>query len=1053
MRLDNIRIKKIICVISIIILILLFSYKNPSLARFRKGLSSNVWNGMIASKYRSGDGTINNPYIISNGDELAFFSAQLENNNYEGKYFKITNDILLNEGLFNYENDVLTYKIDSYVYYISGDKYYDNALFSGDYVGTINTLSSLDNFKGTLDGDHHVIYGYFNDQPLFTNLNGNISSLYLENAVVEGDGNISLLADIAVSSKLKNIITDGYVIGNSFVPVLDYEDDITLLNDFDNFDENILSGMVVYAKDSELSNCINKAKVFGGYLSGTLLGSGDNVEIVNAYSIGNSIAFHANLIGVITGDSTISHVYNSGIVNGGLIGYAINATLDLNNSFIVTNNYLLVDSIDSTITSTNNYYVSEGKGSNIPSTLASFNNLMNKNYLSGYYEFVNINNLTSNPQSVWVFDNNNYPLLYIDDVIYDNTELHVNTYTWNSYSYILETHIFTNNLTMLISDVDDVHITDKYYYISNNRTPLTKDELLSVQWTEYTEPLVIDTEGVYVLYAKVVDNNDYVSYLNSDILVLDNSGSDISITMENNTWNDLNDTIFYIDHDVNISVTATDVLSGVKTIEYYLSNSRVNDLESINWQTYTNSLVIDDVGEYIIYVKAVDECDYVTYASTPLIIYDGYSVSGLKPIGFSSGNRITKKSSIMFDIDYTNNKQDNIVHNLVSSQNLPLNTKITMFDKTNNKVYEYIVNNPATTYALSLFKEKGKNTDVYYSDSIVTNESFTFIIDFSGCSINSDYSDLSIYLTGTNNGVITRPTIEKQPFSISSDNNVALSHTVSTNYDGTIIYNSDSITNIPITSSVTIGSVFDTTYANMKTGLAISLVDEDDHIIDKEYLKNIIFKIGEDLYAPDMDGITRINLNTNASSNITLSIITYDGSLKLEEGTYYIKIYGYASYDGIYFGNTVTTPILIPVSVISSEKNNNYQYSFDVSNSENIVVDKNSVVNYNFSILQDGLKNPNIKVSMYKKNQLTAYNQEYTLIDLQNYTTTVLDRFIDKIYYVSRNAYSYSRTNRYNTFSFDLNTTNLEKTCYKFVFDVYSGNQKIESISKYIIIR
>ena len=94
------------------------------------------------------------------------------------------------------------------------------------------------------------------------------------------------------------------------------------------------------------------------------------------------------------------------------------------------------------------------------------------------------------------------------------------------------------------------------------------------------------------------------------------------------------------------------------------------------------------------------------------------------------------------------------------------------------------------------------------------------------------------------------------------------------------------------------------------------------------------------------------------------------------------------------------------------------------------------------------LANPNIKVSMYRKNQLTAYNQDYTLIDMQNYTQSTLDEYIESVYYVSRSAISGN-----NTFNYSLNTTNLDKTCYKFVFDLYDGNVKVESISKYIIIR
>ena len=70
-----------------------------------------------------------------------------------------------------------------------------------------------------------------------------------------------------------------------------------------------------------------------------------------------------------------------------------------------------------------------------------------------------------------------------------------------------------------------------------------------------------------------------------------------------------------------------------------------------------------------------------------------------------------------------------------------------------------------------------------------------------------------------------------------------------------------------------------------------------------------------------------------------------------------------------------------------------------------------------------------------------------------DYTEAVLDEFIDKIYYVKRNAFSYSKDKKYNVFNYQLDTSTLDKTCYKFVFDLYSGNTKVESISKYIIVR
>ena len=71
---------------------------------------------------------------------------------------------------------------------------------------------------------------------------------------------------------------------------------------------------------------------------------------------------------------------------------------------------------------------------------------------------------------------------------------------------------------------------------------------------------------------------------------------------------------------------------------------------------------------------------------------------------------------------------------------------------------------------------------------------------------------------------------------------------------------------------------------------------------------------------------------------------------------------------------------------------------------------------------------------------------------MKDYSNTQLDEYIDGFYYVSRNAVSFEN-GQYNVFDYALNTELLPKTCYKFVFDLYDGNVKIESVSKYIIVR
>jgi len=1050
--------KKIICLVIGIILILLLSFRLPTFARFKNRVSSysNVWSGNIASKYRSGNGTVDNPYIISNGEELAYFFSQLVNNDYEGVYFKLSNDILLNEGLFKYEDDLIKYIVDGNTYYVNNDKYYDNSDFSGTQVGSINSLSNLSDFKGVIDGDYHTIYGYYSSNSFFNNLSGEVTSLYIENAFVNGNGNLGILANNIVDGSISNVLVDGFLVSDNFD--LEIDNMTNLLSDYDSLDYSVLGGISAYSNNSIFINCVSKVNINGGFLSGGIIGYGDDISIVNSYNTGFLNSYSSNGIGVIKGNSVIDRVYSAGSINGGLVGYFIDSDVNISNSFIATDNNLVLDVVDSNINSINNYFVYPNRGEGITSSLVDISSLKNKNFLNSYNEFISFDDLDINPLNSWVFEDDMYPVLFIDDVINPYSELHVNTFTWNSYSPNLDVKNINTNITFMINDIDDIHITDKYYYVSNSHDGLSKSDLENVSWIPYTDIVRIDDEGFYVIYIKLVDNNGNISYINSDLLVLDNSGSDITISAFDNQWSGLNSGDVFIDHSFDLSVVATDSLSGVKSIEYYLSNSTINDMDSISWVSYDGVISVNDVGEYILYVKVTDECDFVTYASTPVIVYDGYVISNFKPLG-GSGNNITSNSSISFDISYSNNKSLSLNHNLISSILLPKNTSITMIDRINNKVYSYVINsndkfgfdvNGYASYPLTLFKEKGRVDDVYYSDSTVSNESFSFMVDFSNSNINN-YSDVSIYLEGIFDDNILRSTINKGVFNISSDDNQRLSHVISTDYDGSIVYNSDSQTDISINSLVNYSSYFDTSYFGKKIGLSIKLVDDAGNVISKDNLKNIIVMVDDLVYLPSSDNIIRVSLNTNSSVNSVLSIITHQGSSSLKDGTYYLKINPYSSFDGLYFDSVLSDSIMIPV-IVSNEKID-CDYSFDVLIDSDRIIDKGESALLNFNILQDKLDSPNIKVSMYKKDELTAYNQDYSLIDMALYTTDSLDRYIDSVYYVSRNALSYGVNGQYNLFNFNLDTSNLDKTSYKFVFDLYDGNIRVGSISKYIIVR
>ena len=1036
--------EKIVLVVLFMLFVLLLLFKSPALARFknRSLSSSNVWSGEIATKYKSGDGTINNPYIISNGEELAYFSSMLENNNYEGKYFKLINNIRINEGVFKYEDDKIEYILNDTTYYVNGSSYYDNDEFIGEPVGTLNVFPSLNNFKGYFDGDSHIIYGLYldsDDTGLFTNLSGEIDSLYISNALISGN-NSGILSNNINSGSVSNVMVDGYILSDIYTgsdSVLDFNDTHT-----------VSGGISAYSSNSTFINCINKAWIYGSFVSGGLVGYMEDSSIINGYSTSNLSSYSSNTIGIIKGTSVVDRVYNTGEINGGLFGYVIDSDFTVSNSFITTDNDLIVGVSNSNITSTNNYYTYTDRGNNLTSTLVTDSNLKDKQFLSSYSEFIDFDDLNENYLNTWVFEEDMYPVLYIDDIINPFVELNLGTYMWNSYSHILDTKQFNDNITFMISDVDDVHNYDKYYYISNSRDPLSKTDLESVSWIPYNDIVQITEEGFYVVYVKISNGND-VSYINSDLLILDKSGSNIDIVLGDNHYSSINDSTVYLDHEFDISVSASDTLSGIKSIEYYIGRGFINDYNVV-WTAYNSSIHFSDVGEYVLYVKVTDGCDFVTYASTPLIVYDGY-VSSVHPLGFDSGNSISGNSSIVYSFSYSNNKQLNFTHNLISSVLLPRYTNITLIDKVNNKVYGYVVGNDNygfdtngyATIPFALFKEKGKSSEINYVDGSVTNEQFDIIVDFSKANISTNYNDVYLYLEGNSNGVV-RPTISKSSFSI--DKNSRVSHSISSDYSSTIYYNSDSIHDVSISSIVSNNGVYDTSYFDKKIGLSIKLVDSQGRIVNREHLKNFTFMIGEDKYVPSSDNIIRVNLDTNSSVDTNLSIITHQGTSKLKDGTYYIKINAYSSIDGLYYDSVIDNGIMIPVIV--SKNFNSSSYGFDVSiDSNNRIIDKDGIVNLSFNLKQSGLENPNIKVSMFKKDQVTAYNQDYTLVNLGLYSDISLERFIDSVYYVSRNPLEES------IFSFNLDTSLLDKTSYKFVFDLYDGDLKVSSISKNIIIR
>lgn len=99
------------------------------------GDTAAAWDGTVATEFNGGTGTEADPFIIANGEQLAYFRNEVDGGNtFEGKYVKLGANINLNDILF------------------------DPIGFGYDYDGFMTDGKT---FNGTFDGDGHTIYGLY----------------------------------------------------------------------------------------------------------------------------------------------------------------------------------------------------------------------------------------------------------------------------------------------------------------------------------------------------------------------------------------------------------------------------------------------------------------------------------------------------------------------------------------------------------------------------------------------------------------------------------------------------------------------------------------------------------------------------------------------------------------------------------------------------------------------------------------------------------------------------------------------------------------------------
>lgn len=1198
-------------ILIIVVLFALLLIGIPTLARYKnRRVTQNVvvWDGSIASNYQSGDGTKENPYVISNGSELAYFSNELMNYNYEDTYFTLSNDIILNDGIYIFdEKDGIKYLKNSNTYFIrdNTNEYYLNPEQS-EADGQLNLLRSLNNFKGTFDGNSFTISGlYLADNKnlktaLFTDLEGTVKNLYIENAVISGGDITSGVISNAKNSYIENIVFDGYVFGtnnsnlefknidisNKNIDVakesleekilldnsqivsnnllsatltgkvtitnsnfenteltingqkitsnefsIDLENNVLnelsiISNTTDNnvtislsdliysvsYEELLTSGIVGESIDSTIKNVVNKADIISSGNAGGIVGIMINSNLTNSYNNGNisSTKSASGLVNTIVNSTSkidIKNCYNNGNVPNIIDTIYNSNNINITNLFSAKQTDYAINTINNSQVNVVNSYIIGGLETSSGTINGNFatttlNDLYNKNntVLMNYKEFINVGNIVEDEDSLWTYEYNSLPKLYIDDPI---ANIYASTYSWNDLKNELEEKSFNSKLTFMIDKANIQPLKEIYYYISDSKTPLTIEQIESIDvWNEYANIDDITTEGFYVIYAKVIDYRGRITYLNTDVLILDLSGSSINMTLNDKVWNGSKDNLdyIYLSADTYLNINATDLLSGISSIKYYISNDEVttkylDSLSDKEWQEYTTPILCNNADKQVIYVKVLDNSGFVTYANTDYIIKNGYVENNIR-LGRNTNNtlnniNITSKSTITLNFNYIDDIEldEGSKHNLISNTLLPKDTKITIIDNKKYKVYTYIIPSEEdlygyndscssedetclkkASYPFTLFKTLKTSVDEFFNESDYQNnidEDFDVVLDFSNTNISKNYENISIYMAIKNDDNISRSTMDNtiKTFNLystidgtSSDANIFLT----SNYDNTtILYNSDSTTNINIATGINYkmknsSTIYDTRYENMNIGLLMKLVDSNNNVVSKEYLNNMLIKIDETEYAAENDGIFRINLNSGIN-NVSKSIIlaTSEGNIKLPVGNYQLLVSNYVSYDGLYSKDILPNEISIPISITNSSSS--IKYGFDVNMSDNDkIINKNiGLKSMDFSIIQNGnLKNPNVRVSLYKKNLLTAFDQSYSIVDLKNHVTNTLVSSNDNTYYALENPMKYVGTSEtINGFNLTMITSNFENTAYKLIFELYDGDKKIGAIEKKFIIK
>lgn len=429
-------------------------------------------------------------------------------------------------------------------------------------------------------------------------------------------------------------------------------------------------------------------------------------------------------------------------------------------------------------------------------------------------------------------------------------------------------------------------------------------------------------------------------------------------------------------------------------------------------------------------------------------------------------------------------------HTLVSSYALPVGTKITMIDNgrdTNNPGYYYYIideddyqesvnelsQNNEITYELSKFIRMGStSTNNIYSDSdrnvdyfetglSVAIEEFIFIVDLEDTTTTETSVDNSMLfeLRNSENRTVLSVLGPRQNFmkySLYDSSNVVLNQKIEQPSD--YFYYNETVS-VGYTTSVdylqTGGreQVIDTNYESSSMGLNIALYNEQNEQVSSSLLSSTSIIMDGVVYHSDANGVFRMKLSDKVS-NLSKTLEITVGS-ELPVGKYKLKYSLFASSDGLHSTGKATVKEF-DITVVGSDN----LIIADSTDTVKIVdritgtnLDKNNKEIYTITY-KSVLSNPNIRVSLYKRDVENWSDITYQNIDMSMIFSTTL-KLPSSLGLTTDRNYEYIVTiTPEQNFLVQLDLKeNIKSGTYRVVFSLYDENHLVDEDIEYIIVK